>query len=132
MSELNKIALKIISNGKGILAADESNGTMTKRLEAVNVKSTPENRLCFREILFSSDGMKDCIGGVILYDETINQISSTWKLIPDLISSSGAVPGIKVDTGAKDLANSPKEKITEGLDGPVSYTHLTLPTSDLV
>ena len=117
MSELNKIALKIISNGKGILAADESNGTMTKRLQAVNVKSTPENRLSFREILFSSDGMKDCIGGVILYDETINQISSTGKSIPDLISSSGAVPGIKVDTGAKDLANSPKEKITEGLDG---------------
>ena len=117
MSELNKIALKIISNGKGILAADESNGTMTKRLEAVNVKSTPENRLSFREILFSSDGMKDCIGGVILYDETINQISSTGKSIPDLISSSGAIPGIKVDTGAKDLANSPKEKITEGLDG---------------
>ena len=117
MSELNKIALKIISNGKGILAADESNGTMTKRLEAVNVKSTPENRLSFREILFSSDGMKDCIGGVILYDETINQISSSGKSIPDLISSSGAVPGIKVDTGAKDLANSPKEKITEGLDG---------------
>ena len=117
MSELNKIALKIISNGKGILAADESNGTMTKRLEAVNVKSTPENRLSIREILFSSDGMKDCIGGVILYDETINQISSTGKSIPNLISSSGAVPGIKVDTGAKDLANSPKEKVTEGLDG---------------
>ncbi len=117
MSELNKIALKIISNGKGILAADESNGTMTKRLEAVNVKSTPENRLSFREILFSSDGMKDYIGGVILYDETINQISRTGKSIPDLISSSGAVPGIKVDTGAKDLANSSKEKITEGLDG---------------
>ena len=117
MSELNKIAIKIISNGKGILAADESNGTMTKRLEAVNVKSTPENRLSFREILFSSDGMRDCIGGVILYDETINQISSTGKTIPDLISSSGAIPGIKVDTGAKDLANSPKEKITEGLDG---------------
>ena len=117
MSELNKIALKIISNGKGILAADESNGTMTKRLEAVNVKSTQENRLAFREILFSSDGMKDCIGGVILYDETINQISSSGKSIPDLISSSDTVPGIKVDTGAKDLANSPKEKITEGLDG---------------
>ncbi len=117
MSELNKIVLKIISNGKGILAADESNGTMTKRLEAVNVKSTQENRLSFREILFSSDGMKDYIGGVILYDETINQISSTGKSIPNLISSSGAVPGIKVDIGAKDLANSPKEKVTEGLDG---------------
>ncbi len=117
MTELNKIALNIISNGKGILAADESNGTMTKRLEAVNVESTPENRLSFREILFSSEGMKDCIGGVILYDETINQTSSSGKSIPDLISSSGAIPGIKVDTGAKELANSPQEKITEGLDG---------------
>ena len=117
MSELNKIALKIISNGKGILAADESNGTMTKRLEAVNVDSNPENRLTFRQILFSSKCMKDCIGGVILYDETINQISSYGKSISELISASGAVPGIKVDTGAKDLANSPQEKITEGLDG---------------
>ena len=117
MSELNKIALRIISNGKGILAADESNGTMTKRLEAVKVNSTSENRLSFREILFSSQGMKDCIGGVILYDETINQISSSGESIPNLISNSGALPGIKVDTGAKDLANSPKEKVTEGLDG---------------
>ncbi len=117
MSELNKIALKIISNGKGILAADESNGTMTKRLEAVNVTSTPENRLLFREILFSSEGMKECIGGVILYDETISQTSSFGKSITDLISETGAVPGIKVDTGAKELANSSEEKITEGLDG---------------
>ena len=117
MSELNKIALKILSNGKGILAADESNGTMTKRLDSVNVPSTPENRLLFRETLFSSESMKDCIGGVILYDETINQISSSGKTIPELISESGAVPGIKVDTGAKVLANSPEEKITEGLDG---------------
>ena len=71
MSELNKIALKILSNGKGILAADESNGTMTKRLEAVKVPSTPENRLLFRKTLFSSESMKDCIGGVILYDEVL-------------------------------------------------------------
>ncbi len=117
MTELNKIALKIISNGKGILAADESNGTMSKRLEAVNIASTPENRLLFREILFSSESMKECIGGVILYDETINQITSSGKSIPDLISISGAFPGIKVDTGAKELANSSEEKITEGLDG---------------
>ena len=117
MSELNKIALKIISNGKGILAADESNGTMTKRLEAVNVSSTSESRLSFREILFSSDAMKECIGGVILYDETINQTSSSGKSIPDLISETGAVTGIKVDTGTKDLANTSEEKITEGLDG---------------
>jgi len=117
MTELNKIALKILSNGKGILAADESNGTMTKRLDAVNVPSTPENRLLFRETLFSSESMKDCIGGVILYDETINQLSSSNKSIPDMIAETEAVPGIKVDTGAKVLANSPEEKITEGLDG---------------
>ena len=117
MSALNQIALKILSNGKGILAADESNGTMTKRLESVNVKSTEENRLLFRETLFSSENMRDCIGGVILYDETINQLSSSGKPIPVLIAESGAVPGIKVDTGAKILANSPEEKITEGLDG---------------
>jgi fructose-bisphosphate aldolase class I len=117
MSELNKIALKIISNGKGILAADESNGTMTKRLENVQVPSTPENRLLFRETLFSSTSMKNCIGGVILYDETIKQISSSKKKIPELISETGAVPGIKVDTGAKVLSNSTDEKITEGLDG---------------
>ena len=117
MSELNKITLKILSNGKGILAADESTGTMTKRLEAINVPSSSENRLLFRETLFSSEGMKNYIGGVILYDETIKQTSNSNKTIPDLISSSGAVPGIKVDTGAKVLAGSPEEKITEGLDG---------------
>ena len=117
MSELNKIALKILSNGKGILAADESTGTMTKRLESVNVPSSAENRLLFRETLFSSEAMKNCIGGVILYDETIKQISNSNKSIPELISSTGAVPGIKVDTGAKVLAGSSEEKITEGLDG---------------
>tara|TARA_B100000686_G_scaffold294612_1_gene324942 strand:+ start:1145 stop:2155 length:1011 start_codon:yes stop_codon:yes gene_type:complete len=117
MSELNNIALKIIGEGKGILAADESTGTMTKRLNSVNVESSSQNRLLFRETLFSSDSMKDCIGGVILYDETINQSSSSGKKIPELIADSNAVPGIKVDTGAKTLANSPEEKITEGLDG---------------
>ena len=116
MTDLKKIALYIISNGKGILAADESNVTMTKRLEAVNVDSTPENRLKFRETLFSSECMRECIGGVILYDETIKQVSSLGKKIPDLITDLGALPGIKVDTGTKILANS-NEKITEGLDG---------------
>ena len=116
MSELNNIALKTIGNGKGILAADESNGTMTKRLQGVNVESNSENRLKFRHTLFSSKSMKTCIGGVILYDETIKQEFSSKK-IPELISDTGAVPGIKVDTGAKTLANSPEEKITEGLDG---------------
>ena len=117
MSELNKIALKILSNGKGILAADESTGTMTKRLEGANVPSTSENRLLFRETLFSSESMKNCIGGVILYDETIKQTSNSKKKIPKLISISGAIPGIKVDTGAKKMALSNNETITEGLDG---------------
>ena len=117
MSELNDIALKILKKGKGILAADESTGTMTKRLDSVNVQSTPENRLLFREILFSSSCMTECIGGVILYDETIKQQTSKKNLIPELISNMGSAPGIKVDTGAKILAGSPEEKITEGLDG---------------
>ena len=117
MSELNKIALKILENGKGILAADESNGTMTKRLDGVNVPSTPENRLFFRETLFSSSNITKCIGGVILYDETIRQETSKNNKIPDLILNMGSFPGIKVDTGAKKLAGSPDEKITEGLDG---------------
>ena len=117
MSELNNIALKIIGNGKGILAADESTGTMTKRLDSVAVQSNAENRLLFRETLFTSERMKDCIGGVILYDETIKQQSKSGKKIPELISDFGSVPGIKVDTGAKTLAKSNEEKITEGLDG---------------
>ena len=117
MSELYSITEKIITKGKGILAADESTATMTKRLESVNVKSTAENRLLFRETLLSSESMKNFIGGVILYDETIKQTTSSKKTIPELIKSSGAVPGIKVDTGAKVLAGSTDEKITEGLDG---------------
>ena len=117
MSELNKIALKILSNGKGILAADESTATMTKRLESVEIESNTNNRLLFRETLFSSLSMKDCIGGVILYDETIRQRTSNGKTIPELISESGSITGIKVDTGAKVLAGSKDEKITEGLDG---------------
>ena len=117
MSELYKIAEKILENGKGILAADESTGTMKKRLDSVNVESNEKNRLIFRETLFSSNSMKECIGGVILYDETIRQRTSQNKSIPELISESGAVPGIKVDTGAKTLAGSKEEKITEGLDG---------------
>ena len=117
MSDLNNIALEILKNGKGILAADESTRTMTKRLDDVNVQSTPENRLVFRETLFSASSMAECIGGVILYDETIKQETSKKNKIPELISEMGSAPGIKVDTGAKILAGSPDEKITEGLDG---------------
>ena len=116
MSELNSLALKIISNGKGILAADESTGTMTKRLESVGIRSSAQNRLSFRETIFTSDGMSNYIGGVILYDETIKQQSNKRK-IPEIISDKGALAGIKVDTGAKTLAGSTDEKITEGLDG---------------
>ena len=117
MSELNKIALQILSKGKGILAADESTATMTKRLDSVKVQSNENNRLLFRQTLFSSLSMKECIGGVILYDETIRQITSTGETIPELIGSSGTLTGIKVDTGAKVLAGSSEEKVTEGLDG---------------
>ena len=117
MSEIEKIAKQILAKGKGILAADESTGTMTKRLDDINVESTSENRLKFRETLFSAEGMKTYIGGVILYDETIKQKTSSGKTIPELIKSFGSIPGIKVDTGAKVLAGSNEEKITEGLDG---------------
>ena len=117
MTELNKLALKILEDGKGILAADESTGTMTKRLQSVKIDSTAENRILFRETLFSSKEMKKCIGGVILYDETIKQNASNGKNISQLISDIGSIAGIKVDTGAKQLAGSPEEKITEGLDG---------------
>jgi fructose-bisphosphate aldolase class I len=117
MSELNNIATKILENGKGILAADESTGTMSKRLEAVEVQSTPKNRLSFREALFSASGMTECIGGVILYDETLRQETSKKDKVPELILNMGSMPGIKVDTGAKTLAGSENEKITEGLDG---------------
>ena len=117
MSEIENIAKQIVAKGKGILAADESTGTMTKRLSSVNVESTSKNRLKFRETLFSAEGMKNHISGVILYDETIKQKSSSGKTIPELIKSFGSIPGIKVDSGAKKLAGSPEEKITEGLDG---------------
>ena len=116
MTELNNLALQILSDGKGILAADESTGTMTKRLESVGVKSSSQNRLTFRETLFTADSMSSCIGGVILYDETITQ-SANNKKIPEIISQQGSIPGIKVDIGAKILAGSKDEKITEGLDG---------------
>ena len=117
MSNIEEVAKQILAKGKGILAADESTGTMTKRLSSVNVESTSDSRLKFRETLFSSEGMKNYIGGVILYDETIKQKTSSGKSVPELIKSFGSIPGIKVDTGAKKLAGSSEEKITEGLDG---------------
>jgi len=117
MSEVENIAKKMVAKGKGILAADESTGTMSKRLAGVNVDSSSESRLKFRETLFSAEAMNNYISGVILYDETIRQKTTSGKTIPELIKSFGSIPGIKVDTGAKVLAGSPEEKITEGLDG---------------
>ena len=114
---IEEIAKKMVSKGKGILAADESTGTMEKRLKSVNVECTEKNRLHFRETLFSSSSMKTSISGVILFDETLRQTSSSGISIPELIKKSGSIPGIKVDKGAKLLAGSDKEKITEGLDG---------------
>ena len=114
---LEEIAKKMVAKGKGILAADESTGTMGKRLKSVNIESTPENRLSFREALFSSEGMKNYIGGVILFEETLKQKSTKGISVPELIMESGSIPGIKVDKGAKSLAGSSEEKVTEGLDG---------------
>ena len=114
---IEEIAKLMVTKGKGILAADESTGTMGKRLKSVNVESNEKNRLHFRETLFTSDSMKTSISGVILYDETIRQTSSKGVLIPELIKKSGSIPGIKVDKGAKFLFGSDDEKITEGLDG---------------
>ena len=114
---LEDIAKKMCAKGKGILAADESTGTMDKRLKSVGVQSSEANRLNFRETLFSSDAMKNYIGGVILFDETIRQKTSIGISIPELITKNDSVVGIKVDKGAKKLAGSPEETVTEGLDG---------------
>ena len=114
---LNEIAKKMCAKGKGILAADESTGTIAKRFKSINVENLEKNRLNFRQTLFSASAMKDYIGGVILFDETIRQKSSLGPTIPELISNHGAIPGIKVDKGAKPLAGSNDETITEGLDG---------------
>ena len=116
MSELYQTALKIVSNGKGILAADESTPSMIKKFDSINVISNPENRLKYREILFSAEAMKKFIGGVILFDETIKQVSNSGKSIPELIIDKGTIIGIKVDKGLKDHPDSPEEKITVGLE----------------
>ena len=114
---LEEIAKKMCAKGKGILAADESTGTIAKRFKSINVENTETNRLTFRQTLFSSEAMKKYIGGVILFDETIRQKTTLGPSIPELISKNNAIPGIKVDKGAKLLAGSDEETITEGLDG---------------
>ena len=114
---LNDIAKKMCAKGKGILAADESTGTIAKRFKSINVENSEKNRLNFRQTLFNSSAMKDFIGGVILFDETIKQKTALGPTVPELISKHGAIPGIKVDKGAKPMAGSIDETVTEGLDG---------------
>jgi len=117
VSELAKIARAMVAPGKGILAADESSPTIKKRFDSIQVESTEQNRLSYREMLFTTEGAEEFISGVILFDETIRQKTSSGVSIPELLSSKGILPGIKVDKGAKDLPLAPGEKVTEGLDG---------------
>ncbi|MGB3645870.1 MAG: class I fructose-bisphosphate aldolase [Mesorhizobium sp.] len=119
MSErLEDIAAAMVADGKGLLAADESTGTIKKRFDAIGVESTPENRRDYRELMLRTTGaMRECISGVILYDETIRQDAADGTPLIDIIKATGAIPGIKVDAGAKPLAGFPGEKVTEGLDG---------------
>src|SRR6266496_4010740 len=114
---LESIARKLVAPGKGILAADESSGTIEKRLKSINVPSTEENRRAYREILFTTAGAGEFISGVILFDETIRQKTREGRTFVEALERQGIIPGIKVDKGAKPMANFPKEKITEGLDG---------------
>jgi len=115
--ELKAVADAIVADHKGILAADESTGTIKKRFDSIGVESTEENRRAYRNLLFTTPAMEDYIGGVILYDETIRQRSDEGTPFAELLAAKGVVPGIKVDTGAHDLALHPGEKVTEGLDG---------------
>ena len=115
-NSLNEIASYIVSDGKGILAADESNPTCTKRFDSIGVESTEENRRDYRELLFRAEGMKGNIGGVILFDETIRQKAADGTSLVDIINSQGALPGIKVDKGLSAIGDS-EESLTQGLDG---------------
>ena len=115
--ELIRTAEEIVANDRGILAADESTGTIGKRFDSIDVESTEENRRAYRDLLFTTPGLGEFVSGVILYDETIRQSSADGTAFPQLLQQNGMIPGIKVDLGAKPLAFSPEEKVTEGLDG---------------
>jgi fructose-bisphosphate aldolase, class I len=117
MSDLHEIAQALVAEGKGILAADESSGTIKKRFDSISVESTEENRRAYRDLLFTTEGAEEFISGVILYDETIRQSSADGTPFPRLLESKGMIPGIKVDMGAKPLPGAPEETVTEGLDG---------------
>src|SRR5881397_1869004 len=117
VQELEKVAEAIVADGKGILAADESTGTIKKRFDSIGVESTEETRRAYRELLFTTEGVEEFISGVILFDETIRQSSADGTPFPKLLASKGIIPGIKVDQGAKPLAHAQGETVTEGLDG---------------
>jgi fructose-bisphosphate aldolase class I len=115
--ELHETARAVVAEGKGILAADESDGTIKKRFDSIEVESTEENRRAYRDLLFTTEGVEEYISGVILFDETIRQKSADGTPFPKLLASKGIIPGVKVDKGAKPLALAEGETITEGLDG---------------
>ena len=117
VQQLESTAKAIVADGKGILAADESDGTIKKRFDSIGGESTEENRRAYRELLFTTEGVEEFISGVILFDETIRQSSADGTPFPELLASKGIIPGIKVDKGAKPLALTDGETITEGLDG---------------
>jgi fructose-bisphosphate aldolase class I len=117
VQELNTIARAIVADNKGVLAADESTSTIKKRLDAIGVESTEDTRRAYRNLLFTAPGFEEYVGGVILYDETIRQAADDGTPFAQLLESKGVVPGIKVDTGAQDLAGHAGEKVTDGLDG---------------
>src|ERR1700741_4088413 len=116
-TELHETAAALVAEGKGILAADESTGTIKKRFDTIGVESTEENRRAYRELLFTPPGVEEYISGAILFDETIRQRSADGTPFPELLASKGIIPGIKVDEGAKPLAHAEGETVTEGLDG---------------
>ena len=117
MADLENTARALVAEGKGILAADESDGTIKKRFDSIGIESTEENRRAYRELLFTTAGVEEYISGVILFDETIRQSAADGTPFPKLLESKGVIPGIKVDKGAKPLALAKGETITEGLDG---------------
>src|SRR5215213_678521 len=116
-TELYDTAEALVADDKGILAADESSGTIAKRFDSIGLESTEESRRAYRDMLFTTPDLEQFVSGVILYDETIRQTSSDGKPFAELLGGRGIIPGIKVDTGAKELAGAPGEKVTEGHDG---------------
>ncbi|MGI8808155.1 MAG: class I fructose-bisphosphate aldolase [Acidimicrobiales bacterium] len=116
-TDLAAVAKAMVAPGRGVLAADESNATITKRFGALDIESTEENRRAYRDTLLSTPGIEEYISGVILYDETIRQSSADGTPFPKMLGTKGILPGIKVDTGSKPLANDNDEQVTEGLDG---------------